>query len=44
MKRFRYSFHNIVGHPMMEVFNLLGMKSLAKKIHDMTLPNDTKEQ
>ena len=43
MKRFRYSFHNIVGHPMMEVFNLLGMKRIAKKIHDITLPRKVKE-
>jgi len=43
MKRFRYSFHNIVGHPMMEVFNLLGMKRTAKKIHDITLPRKVKE-
>jgi len=44
MKRFKYSFHNIIGHPLMEVFSLLGMKQLAKKIHDITLPNDVKEK
>ena len=42
MKRFKYSFHNIVGHPMMEVFNIFGMKKIAMKIHDITLPNDVR--
>ena len=40
MKRFKYTFHNIIGHPLMEIFNLLGMQKLANKIHDKTLPQD----
>tara|TARA_B100001250_G_C19724638_1_gene755467 strand:- start:676 stop:801 length:126 start_codon:yes stop_codon:yes gene_type:complete len=40
MKKFKYSLHNIIGHPLMEIFNLLGMTKLANKIHDKTLPLD----
>jgi len=42
MKRFEYSVHNLIGHPLMEIFNLLGMKLIATKIHDITLPKATK--
>tara|TARA_R100000152_G_C6543679_1_gene20852 strand:+ start:71 stop:253 length:183 start_codon:yes stop_codon:yes gene_type:complete len=30
--------HNIVGHPLMEIFYLLGCPMLANLIHDKTLP------
>ncbi len=40
MKKFKYTFHNIIGHPLMEIFNLLGMPKLANKIHDQSLPKD----
>jgi len=45
MKRFKYTIHNLIGHPLMEIFTLLGMKKAAQKINDRTLPgdkNDTK--
>lgn len=32
--------HNIIGHPLMQILNALGMKSLAKIVHDSTLPED----
>ena len=38
MKRFRYTIHNIIGHPLMEIFSLLGMHEQATWIHDITLP------
>lgn len=41
--KFKYTFHNIIGHPLMEVCNLLGFKKLATMIHDKTLPGDWKE-
>jgi len=40
MRRFRFTIHNIVGHPIMEIFALLGMSKAAIWIHDITLPND----
>lgn len=39
MSRFRYTIHNIVGHPLMEIFSLLGMHKRAAWIHDVTLPS-----
>ena len=42
MKKFRYTVHNIVGHPIMEIFYLLGMRKIAMWIHDVTLPKDWK--
>jgi hypothetical protein len=38
MRRFRYTIHNIIGHPLMEIFYLLGMNQRAEWIHDITLP------
>lgn len=35
---FRMSIHNLVGHPLMEIFTLLGLMRLADWIHDTTLP------
>lgn len=40
MRRFRYTIHNIVGHPLMEIFSLLGMHKRASWIHDSTLPKN----
>ena len=36
--RYAYTIHNIIAHPLMEVFHLLGMPKIGNKIHDMTLP------
>lgn len=33
-----WPMHNIVGHPLMEICNWLGLKRLAKSVHDGTLP------
>jgi hypothetical protein len=41
MRRFRYTIHNVVGHPLMEIFSLLGMHERATWIHDVTLPKGT---
>ena len=40
MTRFRYTIHNIVGHPLMEVLYLIGLKRASMWIHDITLPNN----
>jgi len=38
MLRFRYSLHNIVGHPLMEILNVLGFHAAGNWVHDATLP------
>jgi len=35
-----WPMHNIVAHPLMQVFNWLGMNGLATKVHDATLPSN----
>lgn len=40
MNRFKYTIHNCIAHPLMELFLLLGMNKLAVLIHDRTLPKD----
>lgn len=34
--------HNLVGHPLMQILNSLGMTGLGKKAHDETLPVEEK--
>ena len=38
MHRFKYTIHNMIGHPIMELFSILGLHNWAKWIHDVTLP------
>ena len=40
---FRYTVHNIVGHPIMEICYLLGLKELGTWVHDVTLPKNHNE-
>ena len=40
MTRFKYTIHNLIGHPLMEIFNILGLKKLSIWVHDITLPSD----
>lgn len=37
-QHFRWTFHNLVAHPLSEIAHLLGASSLSAKIHDSTLP------
>lgn len=37
-QHFRWTFHNLVAHPLMEIFHLVGAKNLSNKIHDSTVP------
>lgn len=41
--RFKYTLHNLVAHPIMEVLHLVGFSELGEKIHDATLPWDHDE-
>ena len=43
MKIFKYTLHNIIGHPLMELFNLFGMKKIGTLVHDKTLPREHNE-
>lgn len=42
-KHFRWTFHNIFGHPLSEIVYLCGFKNLAHKIHDSTIPKEVLE-
>ena len=33
-----WAFHNMVGHPLMQILAWMGMKRLAIKLHDVTTP------
>ena len=38
-KRHAWAIHNLLGHPLMQVFSWLGLTKLGLKIHDITVPN-----
>lgn len=33
-----WTVHNLIGHPLSEIFWLLGFKRLADLAHDLTVP------
>ncbi len=37
-KKYHYTVHNVVGHPLMEVCHILNKPELADKVHELTLP------
>lgn len=37
-EHFRWSFHNIIGHPLSEFAYLLGLRRLSDWLHDKTIP------
>lgn len=39
-KHFRWSFHNLIGHPLSEIAWLFGFKKLSEKLHDGTIPEE----
>jgi hypothetical protein len=39
-KRFEFTLHNLIGHPLMEIFHILGCEKLSNLIHDITLPKE----
>ena len=43
-KKFKWTIHNIVAHPLMEIVYLLGHPELSEKIHDLTIPTQTDTQ
>jgi hypothetical protein len=38
--RYQMVLHNMVGHPLMEVFKLVGFKNTSQWVHKVTLPTD----
>jgi hypothetical protein len=34
-----YTFHNIIGHPLMQFLKWVGKDDLANYVHDNTLPD-----
>ena len=42
--RLSYLVHNIIGHPVAEIFWILGLERAGDYVHDITVPYpDTKE-
>lgn len=37
--RWRWTLHNLVGHPVSEVLYQVGFMSLSNYVHDATLPS-----
>lgn len=42
MKRLyqNWPVHNLIGHPLMQILELLGMSKIATRVHDETLPSN----
>ena len=38
--KYKYTIHNLIAHPLMEVLHIMGKTDLGDKIHDITLPYD----
>lgn len=37
-EHFRWSLHNLLGHPLSEIAWLLGLRKLSDRLHDATIP------
>lgn len=43
-KKFKWTIHNVIAHPLSEIAHLIGVSALSEKIHDCTIPdNDLQE-
>ena len=43
-KKFKWTIHNVIAHPLSEIVHLVGASVLSEKIHDCTIPdNDLQE-
>lgn len=38
-KRHAWAIHNLIGHPLMQIFSWLHLTEVGLKIHDATVPN-----
>ena len=41
---FKWSVHNLIAHPLMELLHLAGLSSWGDKIHDFTIPDPSHSQ
>lgn len=37
-EHFKWSFHNLIAHPMSEIVYLLGFEKLSNWVHDASIP------
>lgn len=37
-ERFKWTFHNLVGHPVSEILHILGFLYWSNRFHEWTLP------
>jgi len=42
-RRFQYTIHNVIAHPLMEILYQLGLHELSTKVHDSTVPSEVNE-
>lgn len=42
-RRFRWTLHNLVGHPLTEILSQIGCHRAADWIHEATKPNGYRE-
>lgn len=40
-KRFRWTVHNLIAHPISEILYQLGLENLSNTVHDETTPKET---
>ena len=37
-KRFQWTVHNVIAHPLSEVLCQVGLRKMSDKVHDITVP------
>ena len=42
--KFKWTIHNLVGHPLSELLFLCGQEKLSNWIHDVTIPEHRPEE
>lgn len=42
--RWRWTLHNMIGHPLSEVAYQFGLRDLSNAIHDQTIPDPHGEE
>lgn len=40
MRRFAWTIHNMIAHPISEVLWQLGLREWSQRLHDSTVPRD----
>ena len=43
-ERFKWTIHNVIAHPLMEITYQLGFVTFSEKIHDSTIPTEDQLQ